>query len=48
MIKIQAEDFDVDMILGEMKGRCDMGAVVNFVGVVRPEGNIRGIEFRDL
>jgi molybdopterin synthase catalytic subunit len=43
MIRIQTEDFDVQSALNDLdKG---VGAVVNFIGVVRAEPDLKGIDF---
>jgi len=42
MIKIQREDIDVRSALDDLNK--DVGAVVDFIGVVRDEPNLKGIE----
>ena len=42
MIRIQREDFDLNDALDGLEG--DVGAVVNFVGVVRHEPSLKAIE----
>lgn len=41
---MQENDFDVDAVLKDMKKREGVGAVVDFIGVVRSEENLRAIE----
>ena len=44
MLRIQRNDFNVDDVLRGLRRRKDAGALVNFVGVVRSEENMSGIE----
>jgi molybdopterin synthase catalytic subunit len=43
MISVQTDDFDVDSILEELKKGKDIGAVVNFIGVVRSEKGLKAM-----
>ncbi len=44
-VRVQRADFDLGAELAALSaGRCDIGALVSFTGLVRGDGELRGLE----